>query len=54
MATCQRGFDLRLAFEQPVQRRVELVLVHRPQTEYFAQAAGGGDRVEGLGGGQFR
>jgi hypothetical protein len=43
MATCQCGFDLRLALEQPVQRRVELVLVHRSQTEHFAEAGGGGD-----------
>jgi hypothetical protein len=53
MALRQRGFDLRLTFEQPVKRGVELVLVDLSETEHAAQTGCGGHRVESFGGGEL-
>jgi len=38
MALCQGGFDLWLAFEQPVERRVEFIFVDLAQIEHRAEA----------------
>ncbi len=54
MAARQRRLDLGLAFEQPVEGGVELVLVDGRQAERDAQAGGGGRRIERLGRGQLR
>jgi hypothetical protein len=46
----QRGFDLGLTFEQPVERGVEFIFVDLSQIEHRAEAGGRGSRVEGFGG----
>ena len=53
MAFGQRGLDGRLAFQQPVERGVEFVLVDLAEAEHLAEARGGGGRREGAGGGEL-
>ena len=54
VAPGERGLDRRLAGEQPVERRIQLVLGDLLQPEHRAQAGGGGRGSERLGGRQLR
>src|SRR5271165_702341 len=49
----ERGFDGALTFMQPIERRVEFVLVDLAEAEFDTEAGGGGRRIERLGGGEF-
>jgi hypothetical protein len=49
-----RRLHRRLAFDQPVEGGIELVLVDRAQPQHGAQAGGGGLRVQGSRRGQLR
>jgi hypothetical protein len=49
----QRRLDRRLAYGQPVEGSVELVLVDHPQTELLAQAGAGGIGRQRAGGGEL-
>src|SRR3954447_25482522 len=53
MALGQRGFDCRLALQQPVQCIVEFVLIDLTETEQFAEARSSGSRRQRTGGREF-
>ena len=53
MAFGQRGLDGRLAFQQPIERGVEFVLVDLAESERLAEAGGGGCRRECARGGEL-
>ena len=53
MALCQRGLDRALTLEEPVERGVEFVLADVAERQFDAEAGGGGDRIERLGGGEL-
>jgi hypothetical protein len=46
----ERGLDRALTFEQPIERRIQFVLVDIAEAEFDAEAGGGGRRIERLGG----
>ena len=53
VALGQRGLDRALALEEKIERGVELVLADVAQGQLDAEAGGGGDRIERLGGGEL-
>src|SRR5271157_2481260 len=53
MALGERGLDRALALMQPIERRVEFVLVDLAEAEFDPEAGGGGRRIERLGGRQL-
>ena len=53
MAFGQHALDGRLTFQQPVQRRVEVVFVDLTEAEHFAQARGGRGRRQPSSGGEL-
>jgi hypothetical protein len=52
MALGQRGFDLGLTFEQPVERGVEFIFVDLCEIKHRAEAGGRCGRIKRLGGGE--